>query len=355
MSDYFEIDFLKVGNGKSGDAIAIRYNTENQTRIHVVDGGFQETGEQLVDHINKYYNNPAQIDAVILTHPDGDHAVGLRELFDNFTIKELWMLRPWLYADELIHRFSRFSSVENLKKRLKDIYPNVKKLEGLAEQNNVPIYEPFQNASIGAFTCLAPSKDHYLDLVVESEKTPEATKAAEESLLEAAGRILKQAVSYIRAAWGEEVFPENDTSPENNMSIVQFADLCEQKILLTGDAGRATLDEAIAFAPNAGLFLPGVNRIQVPHHGSRHNVSTEILDQLLGPKLQEKVENFTAVISAAKDDKDHPRKAVIRAFMHRGAKVITTENNTISTFKNSPQREGWSSVDSVPYPEDQEE
>ena len=355
MSDYFEIDFLKVGNSKSGDAIAMRYNTGNQTRIHVVDGGFQETGEQLVDHINQYYNNPVQIDAVILTHPDGDHAVGLRELFDNFTIKELWMLRPWLYADELIHRFSRFSSVENLKKRLQEIYPNVKKLEELAEQNSVPIYEPFQNASIGSFTCLAPSKEKYLDLVVESEKTPEATKAAEESLLEAAGKILKHAISYIRATWGEEIFPEKDTTPENNMSIVQFAELCEQKILLTGDAGRATLDEAIAFAPNAGLFLPGLNRIQVPHHGSRHNVSTEILDKLLGPKLQEKVENFTAVISAAANDKDHPRKAVIRAFMHRGAKVITTENSTISTFKSSPQREGWSSVESVPYPEDQEE
>ncbi|MDD2466045.1 MAG: MBL fold metallo-hydrolase [Desulfobulbus sp.] len=354
MSDYFEIDFLKAGNGKSGDSIAIRYKNNGKTRIHVVDGGFQETGEQLVEHINKYFDNPTQIDAVVLTHPDGDHAVGLRELFDNFTVNELWMLRPWLYADELIHRFSRFSNVENLKKRLKEIYPNVKKLEDLADEHSVPIFEPFQNAAIGDFTCLAPSKEGYLDLIVESEKTPESTKAAQESLLEAAGRILKQAVSYIRAAWGEEVFPEDDTSPENNMSIVQFAELCEQKILLTGDAGRATLEEAISFAPQAGLHLPGIDRIQVPHHGSRHNVSSKILDDLLGPKLGTKIENFTAIISAAKDDKDHPRKAVIRAFMHRGAKVITTEENTISTFKNAPNR-GWTSVQSIPYPDDQEE
>lgn len=354
MSDYFEIDFLKAGNSKSGDAIAIRYKINEKARIHVVDGGFQETGKELVEHIKKYYDNPSHIDAVVLTHPDGDHAVGLRELFDHFIIKELWMLRPWLYADELIHKFSRFSSVENLIKRLKEIYPNVRKLEELAEENGVPIYEPFQNATIGNFICLAPSKERYFSLIIESEKTPETTKEAQESLLEIAERIFKKTVSYIRAAWGEEVFPVDDTSPENNMSIVQFAELCEQKILLTGDAGRATLDEAISFAPQAGLYLPGLDRIQVPHHGSRHNVSSEILDDLLGPRLSTKVENFTAIVSASKDDKDHPRKAVIRAFMHRGAKVITTKENTICTFKNAPNR-GWTSVQSIPYPDDQEE
>lgn len=355
MSDYFEIDFLNVGNGKSGDAIPIRYDISDSTRIHVVDGGFQETGESLVDHINKYYDSPSHIDAVVVTHPDGDHASGLRILFEKFEINELWMLRPWLYADELIDRFSRFSSVDNLKKRLKELYPNIVNLEELAEENSVSILEPFQGAQIGEFTVLAPSKDRYLDLLVESEKTPEATKEAQESLLEAAGKILKKAVALIRSAWGEEIFPEDDTSPENNMSVVQYANLCEQKILLTGDAGRATLSEAIEYAPMTGLTLPGIDRIQVPHHGSRHNVSTEVLDSLLGPKLESQSESFTAIISAAKEDKDHPRKAVIRAFIHRGAKVITTEGNSIRTGHNAPTREGWTSVEPVPYPEEQEE
>ncbi|MEA1898358.1 MAG: MBL fold metallo-hydrolase [Bacteroidota bacterium] len=355
MSDYFEIDFLNVGNGQSGDAIPIRYNISDDTRIHVVDGGFQETGESLVDHINKYYDTPSHIDAIVVTHPDGDHAGGLRILFEKFEIYELWMLRPWLYADELIDRFSRFKSVDNLKKRLKELYPNILKLEELAEENNVSILEPFQGAQIGGFTVLAPSKDHYLDLLVESEKTPESTKEAEESLLEAAGRFIKKAAAFIRSAWGEEIFPEDDTSPENNMSVVQYANLCEEKILLTGDAGRSTLSEAIEYAPVAGLTLPGIDRIQVPHHGSRHNVSTDVLDSLLGPKLDSQSESFSAIISAAKEDKDHPRKAVIRAFIHRGAKVITTEGNSIRTGHNAPTREGWTSVEPVPYPEEQEE
>ena len=101
------------------------------------------------------------------------------------------------------------------------------------------------------------------------------------------------------------------------MSVVQYANLCDKRILLTADAGRGALTEAADYAPSVGLELPGINTFQVPHHGSRRNVSTEILDCLLGERLSEKPEElpneFKAIISASKDDEDHPRKAVIRA------------------------------------------
>lgn len=357
MSDYFEVDFLDVESKKSGDAIPLRYSINGTTRIHVTDGGFQDTGDLVIKHINKYYDSPNYIDAVIVTHPDGDHAGGLRKLFDEYEIEELWMLRPWLYADELINRFSRFTSVENLAKRLKEIYPNIAALEDLAIEHNVTIKEPFQGFTIGDFYVLAPTKTRYLDLVVESEKTPEASKEEEKSLAEAAGLLVKKAINFIKSAWGDEHFPEEDTSPENNMSVIQYANLCDKKILLTGDAGRAALDEAADFAPNVGLYLPGIDRIQVPHHGSRHNVSSEVLDRWLGPKHEDKPddESFTAIVSAAKEDKDHPRKAVIRAFIHRGAKVISTEGSDKRTGHNAPEREGWVAVDPIPYPEDQED
>lgn len=357
MSDYFEIDFLDVESKKSGDAIPLRYSINGNTRIHVTDGGFQDTGELVVKHINKYYDSPKYIDAVIVTHPDGDHAGGLRKLFGGYEIGELWMLRPWLYAGELIDRFSQFTSVENLAKRLKEIYPNLAALEDLAIEQNVTILEPFQGSLIGDFHVLAPSKNRYLDLIVESEKTPEASRESEQSLAGAAGQLVKKAINFIKSAWGDEYFPEVDTSPENNMSVIQYACLCGKKILLTGDAGRAALGEAAEFAPNVGLNLPGIDRMQVPHHGSRHNVSTDVLDRWLGAKYDDKPdsESFTAIVSAAKADNDHPRKSVIRAFIHRGAKVISTEGSDKRTGHNAPFREGWVAVEPIPYPEDQED
>ena len=114
MSDYFEIDFLDVNEKESGDAIPLRYKIGTETRIHVTDGGFQKTGDKVVEHINEYYDEPDTIDAVIVSHPDGDHAGGLRTVLENFEVSELWMLRPWDYVDELIDRFARFKNKENL-------------------------------------------------------------------------------------------------------------------------------------------------------------------------------------------------------------------------------------------------
>ncbi len=362
MSDSFEIDFLDVESSKSGDAIPIRYSLGGEVNIHIVDGGFQETGDSVVLHIKRYYGAPSFIDRVIVTHPDGDHAGGLRTVLEQSKVGELWMLRPWIYAEELIDRFSRFTSIDNLKKRLREIYPNINALEEIAVEKGIAIYEPFQGSSIGAFTVLAPSKSRYLDLIVESEKTPESTKeekatetASLSSIFEA---VAEKTVSLWKAVWGEEVFSDEETSSENEMSVIQYASLCEKRILLTGDAGRGALNEAADFAPNAGLVLPGIDRFQVPHHGSRRNVSTEVLDRWLGPRLRDKPEKseetFTAIISAAKKDEDHPRKAVVRAMIHRGAKVVTTQGSSLRISHNAPKREGWSAAIPLEYPEEQE-
>lgn len=361
MSDYFEIDFLAVGkSSKSGDAIPIRYSIEGVTKIHIVDGGFQETGSSVIEHLSSFYDDPSMIDAVIVTHPDGDHAGGLRTVLEQKSVSELWMLRPWLYADELIERFARFTNVENLKRRLREIYPNIAALEDIALEKGIPIKEPFQGAKIGAFHALAPSKERYLDLVEASEKTPESSKLASESfsagMLQSLGRTI---LNMIKAFWGDEVFSSEDTSAENDMSVVQYAMLSGKRILLTGDAGRSGLEEAADYAEKIGINLPGVDRFQVPHHGSRRNVSTEVLDRWLGERLAVKPsggdETFFAIISAAKDDDDHPRKAVVRAMIHRGGKVFKTKGNGLRTARNAPDRSGWSAAEAMPYPEEQED
>ena len=358
MTDYFELDFLNVDSKRSGDAIPIRYEIGGMTYIHVVDGGFQNTGQKVVNHIKRFYGDPDYIDYVVVTHPDGDHAGGLRTILEEFNVGALWMLRPWDYADELIHRFQRFTSVENLRRRLREIYPNIAALEDIAVQRGITVLEPFQGSTIGAFRVLSPTKEHYLDMIVQSEKTPESTKRLEEDRAISTGMfdLLRKAASYLRAAWGEEIFSPEETSAENEMSVVQYANLCDQRILLTGDAGRTGLDIAATFAEAIGIAIPGINRFQVPHHGSRRNVSSELLDRWLGDRKATQQEGaFTAIISASKEDTDHPRRAVVRACIHRGAKVYTTENAGLRSSQNAPDREGWSAATPASYPEDQEE
>jgi len=366
MTDSFEIDFLDVETTKSGDAIAMRYTIDAVTQIHVVDGGYVDTGTSLSAHIKKHYDNPNFIDRVIVTHPDGDHVNGLRTILEDFEVGELWMLRPWNYVDELLPRFARYSNADNLKARLKEIYPYIATLEEMALAKGIEIVPPFQGLYIGPFVVLAPTKARYLDLIVESDKTPESVADEQRTFAETAADALDAlvakvvtVVNMVRASWGEEAFSAESTSAENEMSVVQYANIAGKKILLTGDAGREALTEAADYAEQTVVVLPGIDRIQVPHHGSRRNVSTEILDRWLGPRLEQQPAagqgSFTAIISSAKADKDHPRKAVVRAFIHRGANVVTTEGKTVCTYLNSPDRAGWSAITPEGYPDDQEE
>jgi len=362
MSDYYEIEFHSVDSKRSGDAITMRYQLDGETTIHVVDGGFQNTGEKLSTHIQNHYDNPKYINHVVVTHNDADHAGGLRSIIENFKVGELWMLRPWEYAEELLPRFSRYTNAENLRRRLREIYSNLAALEDIAIENGVAIRAPFQGTKIGQFTVLAPSEDRFKDLVVASEKTPIAV--AEAALMDGRGLLgvaFEKLGKFIRALWGDEKLSSEDTSAENEMSVVQYAHLIQHKVLLTGDVGREGLAEARDFAPNAGLTLPGIGIFQIPHHGSRRNVSSDLLNEWLGPKLdsppEEGAHKFRTIVCASKEDPDHPRKAVIRAMKHRGAKVFSTEEYDWVRFYggSAPQRAGMQPAKDLPYPEEQEE
>ena len=357
MADFFEVDFLDVEAKSSGDAICLRYEVGGRQYIHVVDGGYQATGEAVVKHINTFYGSPTRIDHVVATHNDGDHAVGLQTVLETYEIGALWMLRPWVYAQHLLPRFMNYTNADNLRRALRSAYGNLAALEDIAIRKGIPINAPYQGSVIGAFRVMAPTQARFFDLVVDSDKTP---AAADAGLLSGLGRAFtdaaKQVAAVVKAIWGAEYFPAGETSNENEMSVVQFATLNGTKILLTGDTGRAGLREVIAYAPTAGLALPGIDRFQVPHHGGRHNVSSELLDQLLGPKLASKPASplFTGYVSAAKADEDHPRKSVVRAIYHRGGNVHTTENAGVRHYGGIAPNRGWRAAIPVAYPEEQE-
>jgi beta-lactamase superfamily II metal-dependent hydrolase len=353
MADYYEIDFRQVHTAKSGDAIAIRYQIGQHWSVHLVDAGYATTAPEVANFIRNIYGTNL-INHVVVTHPDRDHAEGLAPILEEFNVGKLWMLRPWDYAAHLLPYFPRYESVDALVKRLRDEYPYIYDLEKIAARRGINMGEPFQGTYIGPFVVLAPSPARYLQLVIQSEKTPQqASLGILSGLMQAAAPIIR----FIKAGWGSEKFSSEPTSVENEMSVIQYAVLCGDKIVLTGDAGRDGLTEAANFASTVGLFLPGVNKFQVPHHGGRRNLSSEVLDRWVGPRLAQKVaqgqERFEAIISCAKEDPDHPRKAVLRALLHRGAFVLTTEDRPAIAQRNSSRT--YTVVPNVTYPDEQGE
>ena len=345
MNDFIEIDYLEVGEKGSGDAITIRHQLNGISTIYVVDGGYQDDGQKIVDHIRKYYGRDSIIDHVVLTHPNNDHASGLVMVFNELPVKNLWMNRPWKHVDQLMPIFKNYQNRDRLIARLKSDDPKVAELEKLADYRRTNIHGAFQGCNIGMFTVLSPSIDTYLDLIVQSEKTP---KPAQQD-------TVKYATSTSTAKWDEEILKGD--SEGNETSIVQFAEICGKKILLTGDAGVRALTEAYDVASSIGLSVHSPDWFQVPHHGSRRNVSTEVLNKWLGNilPLQQVISRESAIISANQNDEEHPKKAVIRAMIHRGREVFQTKGTFWTHTDDAPKRDDFSPATPMSYPKEQEE
>ena len=349
VTDFIEIDFIEAGDRKSGDAIAIRHRYNGGDYVYVVDGGYAADGQKLLDYIRDHYGPGYHINHLVLTHPDLDHASGLETVLRKMRVDYLWMNRPWRHVDPLMGLFNRYQDRDRLIARLKGAFEKLAALEQLALAQGVQILDAFEGCAIGVFTVLSPSLYTYLLLVAQSEKTPATDSVLDELLALLDGRLSS-------AAWGEETLKgdTDGTTPDNESSIVQFADVCGTKVL-TGDAGAQALTEAYQAASRMGISTSPLDWFQAPHHGSRRNLSSGVLDAWLGPTLPFRLSHpaFDAVTSANQNDQEHPKNAVVRALIHRGRRVFQTKGMLHMRSSGAPHR-GWGDAQALEYPRDQE-
>lgn len=352
----YEIDFLPVGEGTSGDAIAIRYAVPSGYEVVVVDGGTEESGEALVRHIRDVYQTKYVRD-VICTHPDGDHSSGLRTVIDSLTVGTLWTHVPWAYAEPTRHMFSNQNwTNDRLTAAIKAGYPLVEELIRLAVAKNVQLIFPFQGAQIGPFVVSAPSIQRYLRLLPQFRNTPALDESTLRRLGEwvaglgkRAGRAILKSVTEDRTI--ETLREGGTTSAENESSVVLYRDFPnDRSVLLTADAGLIALDEAISYLQRTGKNLARLGFLQVPHHGSRNNIAPSILNRLIGPPLLAgQTRPITAIVSASLQDEDHPRQVVVNAFDRRGVSVYPTHGKKIRHNCKMPPRPGWDPATTLPF------
>ncbi|MDE2718178.1 MAG: MBL fold metallo-hydrolase, partial [Chloroflexota bacterium] len=195
----YDIDVLGVGKeSKSGDAIALRWGNlhgnRSEQNVVLIDGGFQETGEDVVTHIEKYYET-TEIDAVVSTHPDQDHVNGLHVVLDRLSVKELWIHKPWEHNQGLAEKFldGRVTD-ESIGRRLKENLDSAADLVAKAESKNLHIVEPFSGISLynqGQFRVLGPSLAFYESLIPEFDGMPQAKETLSSLLAGITGAVAR--------------------------------------------------------------------------------------------------------------------------------------------------------------------
>ena len=349
-----EIDFLPVGEkSKSGDAIAIRYGEVGGVhQVMVVDGGCLTAGDNLVAHLRECYGNNVVVTHAVCTHSDGDHASGLRRVIEELPVMNLWVHQPWNHVSYLNPSFKGNWSDENLAWHLRhDCFPIISDLCDLAEEKGVPLREPFAGEIIGPFTVLAPSMSRYLGLVPDMDQTP-VTKAQDSFIMD----VIRKAMASVfgtAEAWGIETLKDpaaDATSVPNETSVVLFSHVNDKRMLLTADAGVGALNEAVAVAEHLSLNILSPDLIQMPHHGSRHNVGPTILNAILGEKLwSENGMRGWAIASCAKECLKKPYRSVTNAFRRRGYKTGQTKGSLINWRVGYDLRPGLSGVPEIPF------
>jgi beta-lactamase superfamily II metal-dependent hydrolase len=334
----YDIDFLAVENGDSssthsGDAIIMHYTVPGRVEpvIVVLDGGYDATGDQVVDHIWSMYQTD-RVDLVISTHPDNDHLNGLKAVLERCRVDALWIHQPDLYVNA-----TEMSNHDKLVEIL-----------GIARSKGIPISEPF--AGLTAFgnsiTVLGPTRDYYLSLVDDLVGTQKARGGF--GALSASG-VVKAAVrtlSRVLAFFPEETLgDDDDLSARNQSSAIVLLDVDGSKLLFTGDAGIEALGRAAGgYELLHGPFSSAPLRMfQVPHHGSKHNLGPTILDRILGKKGAPHG-STTAISSSSKMSEKHPSPKVTNALGRRGVNVFATEGGGVWFHSPDRTRTGWTSL-----------
>jgi beta-lactamase superfamily II metal-dependent hydrolase len=111
-------------------------------------------------------------------------------------------------------------------------------------------------------------------------------------------------------------------------------------MLLTGDTGKEGLQNVFKYAKEKNISLSDLDVFQVPHHGSRKNISPELLEKIKS--------SFCFISAPPTGDPKHPSRRLINLMNQKNLNVYKTTGNSLHWGKNCPKR-NWNSAVKTTY------
>lgn len=282
----YEIRFFAVGKStKGGDCIFIRLYDEGDNPIVIlIDGGYKETGNKVIDYMKELKLDT--INLMVNTHPDLDHISGLITIMESPDIKveKLLYNRPW--RDHNIHAdlFSDGRITDNsLNKRLTECFKKAYELEqsalnkgSICGKNCEIVHPVIGNCYFDCFYILGPKAEHYRSYLLSSDKTP-TNEYNKDNAPYVPKKLTWSKFSQAIIPW----FYNEKTSDINETSVVSFLQLPDINFLFTGDSGKEGISKAVEYLYSESSIIDyEVSHLQLPHHGSRKNISPEIIERI---------------------------------------------------------------------------
>jgi len=284
---------LHVVQAQFGDSLLLEFGTRQARRFVLIDGGPPFTFKQaLHESLQTLMPTPRILDAVVLSHVDNDHIIGLLDLVAELRRQQADGEPATLEIRELWHNaFSRAIDPNgDLQTRLRSILSvpgaaqqmrlaaeavtgigegNGLRLAALAMSPPIPINPDFPGDLIVVDTAGAPRTFGNLTfrVVGPTQANLDALAVEWKKWLDAHEDAIGSGDPFVMA--------NADQSIPNLSSIMVLAEADGKSILLTGD-GRS--DHLLSGLRTTGLLPPTggrlhVNVLKLPHHGSNRNVT----------------------------------------------------------------------------------
>lgn len=252
-----------------GDCLVIEYGSGSRPHRLLVDGGLGSKYDEGLGAFLSSAPAPMHFDVVVCTHVDRDHIDGIiRALRDGHLVADdIWFngrdqidalvngdgrgVRQGDELDRLIPPERRNRFVDHVAIHITDEGPTTHEIAGA----RITLLSPVQ-----------PRLQRLLD------RWPEPSDEADDDT----DRLLDAFADP--ATRGEGEFGE-DSSAANGSSIAFLLEVGDTSLLLTGDVYAADLEAAIRQVLVArGLATLHVDLFKLSHHGSRQNMTDELLE-----------------------------------------------------------------------------
>jgi len=284
---------------KQGDAVWIEYGTRTSVHRVLMDAGTPASAAAIRDRIARLPESQRRFDLLVVTHIDTDHIGGVLKLLaerpPGLTFDDVWF-NGW----EHIKRAggSRLGPIDGeimstFLTRLgwpwnagfdggpvmvpREGHPPQKRLRGGLR---LTVLSPFERQ-------LSRLRTSWRSVVQAAGLDPHDPERWARLLEKIARKGLRSSLLGARLdvnALARSVF-QSDTAVANGSTIALLAEFEGKSCLISGDAFAPVLVEGIGRLLHArGQSRLSVDAFKVPHHGSRFNVSNDLLKSVVSPE-----------------------------------------------------------------------
>ncbi|GAA1038404.1 hypothetical protein GCM10009557_54300 [Virgisporangium ochraceum] len=264
---------------RHGDALLLQYGTGSDTHSVLIDGGPSSTVTRRA--ITGALHDVHSLDLLVVTHIDADHITGVLDLFERAglpaRVDDVWF-NGWdhLPSDKLGAKQGDRLSAAIRRRGLSWNGAFGGEAVMVPDAGQLPVRELPGGLRL---TLLSPTRQALADL------RPVWKKEVEKAERETAARTRPPQPDRLG---DERLDPESlaitpfdsDDSAANGSSIAFLAEYEGSGVLLTGDAHSGILVAGLRRLAAERGKLPVIGALKVPHHGSRYNVSTELINAI---------------------------------------------------------------------------